>query len=73
MQFLNNGFNILNMIGSILIIKDMWNKSLIHSNINMGFKIVGYVLINYNKCQMQLLNNDFNMLKVDGLIHVPCW
>jgi hypothetical protein len=29
-------------------------------------------LINYGKCKMQLLSNDFNMLKVDGSTHVPC-
>jgi hypothetical protein len=71
MQFVNIGLNILNMNDSILIIKKMWKKTLIRSNINVGFKIVGYVLINYGK--MQLLNNDFNMLKVDGSIHVPCY
>ncbi len=32
--------------------------------------MVTCVLINYGKCKMQLLNNGFNMLKVDGLIHV---
>jgi hypothetical protein len=37
MQFVNNGFNILKVNGSILIIEKMWKKSLIHSNINMGF------------------------------------
>jgi len=35
----------------------MWKKSRIHSNINVGFKIVACVLINYGKCKMQLLNN----------------
>jgi len=51
----------------------MWKKSRIHSNINVGFKIVACVLINYGKCKMQLLNNGFNTLKVDTSIHVPCW
>ncbi len=48
-------------------------KSQIHSNINVGFKIVTCVLINYGKCKMQLINNGFNMLKVDNSTHVPCW
>jgi hypothetical protein len=39
-------------------------KSLIHSNINVGFQIITCVLINYGKCKMQLLNNGFNMLKL---------
>jgi hypothetical protein len=29
--------------------------------------------VNYGKCKMQLLSNGFNMLKVDGSIHVSCW
>ncbi len=70
---MNNGFNILKVNGSILIIEKMWKKSLLHSHINVGFKIVAYVLINYGKCEMQLLSNDFNMLKVDNSTHVPCW
>jgi hypothetical protein len=37
MKFVNNGFNILKVNGSILIIEKMWKKSLIHSNINVGF------------------------------------
>jgi len=73
MQFGNNGFNILKVNGSILIIKNMWKKSLIPSNINVGFKIVTCVLIKYGKCKMQFLSNGFNMLKVDNSTHVPCW
>jgi hypothetical protein len=70
---LNNGFNIyLKVNGSILIIENMWKQSLIHSNINLGFKIVTCVLINYSNCKMQLLNNGFNMLKIDSSTHVPC-
>jgi hypothetical protein len=61
----NNDFNILKVNGSTLIIEKMWKKSLIYSNINVGFKIVTCVL-------MQLLNNGFNMLKVDDSTHVPC-
>jgi len=40
MQFVNNGFNILNVNGlthvHMLIIEEMWKKSLIHFNINVG-------------------------------------
>ncbi len=53
---------------------DNWKnvKSLIHSNINVGLKNFTCVLLNNAKCKMQLLNNGFNMLKVDDSIHVPC-
>ncbi len=73
MQFMNNNFNILKVNGSTLMIEEMWKKSIIHSNINVGFLIVTCVLINYSKCMMQFLTNGFNMLKVDGSTHVPCW
>jgi hypothetical protein len=67
MQFVNNGFNILKVNGSIhvhmLIIENMWKKSLIHFNINVGIKIITCVLINYGKYKMQFLGNGFNMLK----------
>ncbi len=56
---MNTDFNILKVNGSthvhMLIIEKMWKKSLIHFNINVGFKIVICVLINYDKCKMQLL------------------
>jgi hypothetical protein len=71
--FVNNGFHILKMNSSTLIIEEMWKKSLIHYNINVGFLIVTCVLINYGNYKMQLLSNDFNILKVDGSTHVPCW
>jgi hypothetical protein len=32
MQFMNNGFNILKVNGSTLIIEKMWKKSLTHYN-----------------------------------------
>jgi hypothetical protein len=32
-------------------IEKMWKKSVIHSNINVGFKIITCVLINYGKCK----------------------
>ncbi len=73
MQFVSNGFNILKVNGSTLVIEEMWKKSLIHCNINVGFKIVACVLINYSKCRMQLLTNGFSMLKVNGSPHIPCW
>jgi len=37
MQFVSNGFNILKVNGSTLVNEEMWKKSLIHSNINVGF------------------------------------
>ncbi len=52
MQFVSNGFNILKVNGSILIIDKMWKKSLIHSNVNVEFKILACVLINYDKYKM---------------------
>jgi hypothetical protein len=59
MQFVSNDFNILKMNSSIhvhmLIIEKMWKKLQINSNINVGFKIVPCVLINYDKCKMQFL------------------
>jgi hypothetical protein len=76
MQFVNNGFNILKVNGSIhvhmLIIEKMWKKLLIYFNINVGIKIITCVLINCGKYKVQLLNNGFNMLKIDGSTHVSC-
>jgi hypothetical protein len=40
------------MNDSTLIIEKMWKNLLIHSNINVWFKIVACVLINYSKCKM---------------------
>jgi len=41
MQFVTNGFNILKVNGlthvHMLIIEEMWKKSLIHFNINVKF------------------------------------
>jgi hypothetical protein len=73
MKLVSNGLNILKVNGSTLIIEKKWKKSLIYSNINVGFKIITCVLITYGKCKMQLPNNGFNMLKVDNSTHVPCW
>ncbi len=73
---MNNGFNILKVNGlthvHMLIIEEMWRKSLIFKNINVRFLIVTCVLINYGKYKMQFMNNGFNMLKIDGSTHVPC-
>ncbi len=66
------GFNILKVNDSTLIIEKICEKLLIHFNINVGFKIVTCVLINYGKCKIQFLNNGFNMFKVDSSTHVPC-
>ncbi len=52
MQFVNNGFNILKVNGSTLIIEKMWKKSLIHFNISVGFQDFACVLINYDKYKM---------------------
>jgi len=73
MQFLSNDFNILKVNGSILIIEKMWKKSLIYFNINVGFLIITCVLINYGNGKMQLISNGFNLMKIDGWTHVPCW
>jgi hypothetical protein len=75
MQRVNNNFNILKVNGltyvHMLIIEEMWQKSLICFNINVRFLIIACVLINYGKYKMQFMNNGFSMLKVD--IHVSCW
>jgi len=57
----------------MLTIEKMWKKSLIHFNINVGSEIFTCILINYGKYKMQLMSINFNMLKVDGSIHVPNW
>jgi hypothetical protein len=44
---------------------------LICYNINVGFSIITYVLVFYDKWKMQLMNNGFNMSKVDVSTHVP--
>jgi hypothetical protein len=60
MQFVNNGFNMSKVNSSTVIIEEMWKKSWIHSNKNVGFLSVTCVLINYGKCKMQFLSNGFN-------------
>jgi hypothetical protein len=55
----------------MLIVQEMWKKSLINFNITMGLLMC--VLINYGNCKMQLLNNGLNILKFNGSTHVSCW
>jgi hypothetical protein len=47
----------------------MWKNSLKHSNI-VAKDWVAYVSIYFNKCNMQLVNNGYNILKINGLTHV---
>jgi hypothetical protein len=72
-QLVSNDFIILKVNDSTLINWKDVKKSLIHSNINVWFKIVTCVLINYGNYKMQLLSNGFNVLKIDRSTHVPCW
>ncbi len=76
MKHLNNGFNKFKVIDSIhvkmFIVQKMWKNSLNHwSKITKHW--IAYLSIYYNKCKMQPMNNGFNILKVDGSTHVPCW
>jgi hypothetical protein len=69
MQHLNSCFNKLKVDDSIhvkmLIVQEMWKKSLNHSSI-ISIYWVACVLVYYNKCKMQFVSNDFNILKVNG-------
>jgi hypothetical protein len=47
----------------------MWKNSLNCSSIIAKYWIA-YVLIYYNKCKMQLVNNGCNIFKMNGSIHV---
>jgi hypothetical protein len=69
---MNTGYNILKVTSSTLIIEFFKKKSLIQSNINVGFLIVTCVLIDCGKCKMQLLSNGLNIFKIDNSTHVPC-
>ncbi len=66
---MNSGFNKLKVDDSthvkMLIIQEMWKHSLNHSSIITKYW-VAYVLVYYNKCKMQFVSNDFNILKVNG-------
>jgi hypothetical protein len=65
MQLMNNGCNTSKMNDStkvqlLLIVQEMWKKSLTYSSINVKHYVVVCVLIYTNKCNMQHLNNGFN-------------
>jgi hypothetical protein len=47
----------------------MWKNSLKNSNI-IAKDWVAYVSIYFNKCNMKLVNNGFNILKMNVLSHV---
>ncbi len=48
----------------MLTIEVMWKKSPTH--------FITCDLINYGKCKMQPMKNDFNVLKVNGSTHLSC-
>jgi hypothetical protein len=65
---MSNGFNTFKMNDSIhvqilLIIQEMWKKSLTYSSINVKYKLL--CVFHINKCNMQHLNNGFNKFKMD--------
>jgi len=63
MQRLNSDFNKLKLQnGWFNSCKDVDNSSIITKY------LVACVLVYYNKCKMQFLSNDFNILKVNGSI-----
>ncbi len=73
MQCLNNGFNKLKVNDSthvkMMIVQEMKNISLNHSSIIAKY-LVACVLVFYNKCKMQFLTNNFNILKVNGSVQL---
>ncbi len=69
MQHLNNGFNRFKVDVYMLIIQDMWKKSLNYLSIIRKNQVV-CVSMYYNKCKMKLVSNNFNILNVNGSIHV---
>jgi hypothetical protein len=74
-QHMNNGFNKFKIDDSIhvkmLIIQQMWKKSLNHSSIIVKH-LIACVSIYFNKCKMQLviMSDSLYILKVTGLTHV---
>jgi hypothetical protein len=78
MQHLNNGFDKFKVNYSthvkILIVQKMWKSSFNHSTI-IAKHWVACVLIYYNKCKMQFVNNDFNILQkwFNSCTHVGDW
>jgi hypothetical protein len=76
-QHLNNSFNKFKVNDSthveMLIIQKIWKKLLHHQNI-ITKHWVACVSIYFNKCKMQLVSNNFNILNVNGLnTHVDNW
>ncbi len=73
MQRLNNDFNkskVDDLIHvNMFIIQKMWKKSFYHSSIIAKYW-VACILGYYNNCNMQFVNNGFNILKVNSSIHV---
>jgi hypothetical protein len=69
MQHLNSAFNRFKMDDSthikMLIIQEMWKKSINHSSIIAKYW-VSCVLVYYNKWKMQFVSNIFSILKVNG-------
>jgi hypothetical protein len=65
MQLMNNGCNTFKMNDStkvqlLLIVQEMWKKSLTYSSINVKHYVVMCVSIYTNKWNMQHLNYGFN-------------
>jgi hypothetical protein len=76
MQHLNNGFDKFKVNDSTHVKMLVLQKNV--KKLIKPFKLttkhwIAYVSIYYNKCKVQPMNNGFNMLKVDGSTHVPCW
>jgi len=73
MQFVNNGFNVFKVNDSthvkMLVVQKMWKNSLNYSNL-ITKHWVACVSIYSNKCKMQLMNNGFNILKMNVLSHI---
>jgi hypothetical protein len=69
------GIRLLFVFQYILVsaICNVWIVALISSQ--WMIRIITCVLINYDKCKIQLLNNGFNMLKFDSqfMYHVDSW
>jgi len=53
----------------ILIVQKMWKNSINHLR-TIAKHWVALVLIYFIKCKMQLVSNNFNILKVNGLTYV---
>jgi hypothetical protein len=53
----------------MLIVQEMWKNSLNHSSIIAKHQFT-YVSVYFNNSKMQLVNNSFKILKVNGSTHV---